>query len=716
MEGDAGRRYSGAQRHRHAHAENPIGTSTSTSPRSPHTPYPLPYHHHHHHLPKSHPQPPSITIDEQQPTRQRHSLPDVVVSPGPRSPAARTRFVSLPLSLLPLPRAEITESDRLERACGRVPAAFLRVPLRDDPPPSSPHQPRRNGASDAPMAPKWPHWTLVLRIKRVLRREGKDVRDYVEAAQIDEMFHRDVEERARRESEHARMARVRAGKEPESADFGDENTHVFGVPLNETVLRAPATAILGGYRHDLPLVVFLCVEELYRTGIYKSGLFRDLPNRQRHHELRTLFDTAPAFGEGMNLRAESTADICALLLTYLKELPEPVLTPYLFNAFWNWCVRPSVKREDERTRKEQDEEEELRARFFQTGQRPARPSRRVQFEKARLRASQDDQAETGQVAVARDLLRLLPTHSFSLIVYLCAFFTQVPLCPENGIAMEDIGRIFGPSVFGGPVPAARRMMVWFLKRWNRVSDGLLDPEPDDRDSSSSATSSSASASSVNNASRDARLLERADSYELLAPEEEYEEELEFRSARMDVSLDERERRRSASYNLLLPPGWPTTDDRGRERSLEPDDSISQVSDGRSPEVAEALLPSHVFASPLAARRSSMSSASQCDVLQVGGPEGDTDTDDSNANGARWGFADAQLLFALSRLHEARARIDKLEHAVVDAATQSERAREKMAYGRFEKEVKLGVVERDEANELVKNVCAMLKGVVQPALA
>jgi hypothetical protein len=338
----------------------------------------------------------------------------------------------------------------------------------------------------------------------------------------------------------------------------------------------------------------------------------------------------------MNLRAESTADICALLLTYLKELPEPVLTPYLFNAFWNWCVRPSVKREDERTHKEQDEEEELRARFFQTGQRPARPSRRVQFEKARLRQSQDEQAETGQVAVARDLLRLLPTHSFSLIVYLCAFFTQVPLCPENGIAMEDIGRIFGPSVFGGPVPAARRMMVWFLKRWNRISDGLLDPEPDDRDSSSSSvatSSSSASASSAHKAGRDARLLERADSFELLAPEEDYDEELEFRSARMDVSLDERERerRRPASYNLLLPPGWPTSDNRGRERSLEPDDSISQVSEhSRSrklllvvrvalthshthnkADVAEALLPSHVFAAP---RRPSMSSASQCGEL------------------------------------------------------------------------------------------------------
>jgi len=42
----------------------------------------------------------------------------------------------------------------------------------------------------------------VLRIKRALRREGKDVRDYVEVAQIDELFHRDVEERARREREH----------------------------------------------------------------------------------------------------------------------------------------------------------------------------------------------------------------------------------------------------------------------------------------------------------------------------------------------------------------------------------------------------------------------------------------------------------------------------------------------------------------------------------
>jgi RhoGAP domain len=342
------------------------------------------------------------------------------------------------------------------------------------------------------------------------------------------------------------------------------------------------------------------------SGIYKSGLFRDLPNRQRHRELITLFDAPPTFGEGMSLRAESTPDICALLLTYLKELPEPVLTPYLFNAFWNWCVRPSVKREDERTRKELDDEEDLRARFFQTGQRPPRPSHRILFEKARLRAAQDEAAEEGQVAVARDLLRLLPTHSFSLIVYLCAFFTQVPLCPENGITLEDVGRIFGPAVFGGPVPAARRMMVWSLKRWNRVSDGLLDAEPDETASSSSPLPR-----------RDVRVLERADSFELLAPDEEDEEEPVFRSTLVDP--EERravhpERTSCAEANSAAPlaysqnsndcgivtqekmtlsraPGWSNEGkNKDSERALEADDSNSQVSLwDRQPQPSERTL-------------------------------------------------------------------------------------------------------------------------------
>jgi hypothetical protein len=338
-----------------------------------------------------------------------------------------------------------------------------------------------------------------------------------------------------------------------------------------------------------------------------------------------LFDTPPAFGEGMSLRAESTPDICALLLTYLKELPEPVLTPYLFNAFWNWCVRPSVKREDERTRKEQDEEEDLRARFFQTGQRPPRPSRRILFEKARLRAAQDEGAETGQVTIARDLLRLLPTHSFSLIVYLCAFFTQVPLCPENGITLEDVGRIFGPSVFGGPVPAARRMMVWFLKRWNRVSDGLLDAESVE----AAAAGGPPSCFSSTLHRRDVRVLERADSFELLAPEEEDEEERDFRSPLADphayhhplakleractdgetTALLQSQTRHDPGIIAqektipLRPPGWSDeSKDKDSERALEPNDFISQATlwDGlpQSGECTSFLTPSYAPDDPL----------------------------------------------------------------------------------------------------------------------
>jgi len=97
----------------------------------------------------------------------------------------------------------------------------------------------------------------------------------------------------------------------------------------------------------------------------------------------------------------------------------------------------------------------------------------------------------------------------------------------------------------------------------------------------------------------------------------------------------------------------------------------------------------------------------------------------------------QLLMALSRLHEARTRINELELVVADAATQSERTKEKLSYvatpaftvtgrgigkealdtyARFEQELKLSALERGEANELVKNVCAVLKSVVQQQAA
>jgi hypothetical protein len=58
-------------------------------------------------------------------------------------------------------------------------------------------------------------------MKRALRGDGKDIRDYVEADQIDELIRRDVEERTRRELERGWMARVRSGQELSDSD---ENT------------------------------------------------------------------------------------------------------------------------------------------------------------------------------------------------------------------------------------------------------------------------------------------------------------------------------------------------------------------------------------------------------------------------------------------------------------------------------------------------------------
>ena len=92
-------------------------------------------------------------------------------------------------------------------------------------------------------------------------------------------------------------------------------------------------------------------------------------------------------------------------------------------------------------------------------------------------------------------------------------------------------------------------------------------------------------------------------------------------------------------------------------------------------------------------------------------------------------ADALLLITLSRLHKVWARIDELELTVADAALQSERAWEKLtyfadvttedgdldSYAWFEQELKLMALERGEANELVKNVCAVPTGVVQQAV-
>ncbi len=86
------------------------------------------------------------------------------------------------------------------------------------------HQPCGNGPPP-PLAPKWSHWALVHHIKRALRADGKDIRDYVEADQIDELFRRDVEERTRRERERSSPSTPDLVLKPNPHPYAIKTTH-----------------------------------------------------------------------------------------------------------------------------------------------------------------------------------------------------------------------------------------------------------------------------------------------------------------------------------------------------------------------------------------------------------------------------------------------------------------------------------------------------------
>ncbi|KZT02964.1 uncharacterized protein LAESUDRAFT_762385 [Laetiporus sulphureus 93-53] len=95
---------------------------------------------------------------------------------------------------------------------------------------------------------------------------------------------------------------------------------------------------------------------------------------------------------------------------------------------------------------------------------------------------EDADKERRRIAVTRHILQLFPPESLSLLAYLFAFFTQIPLCPDNGLSYEDITRIFAHRLLGGPSKnAARSLMMWLLNRWNAISENPLGGDENDSD-------------------------------------------------------------------------------------------------------------------------------------------------------------------------------------------------------------------------------------------
>ncbi|KIK56296.1 hypothetical protein GYMLUDRAFT_47284 [Collybiopsis luxurians FD-317 M1] len=218
---------------------------------------------------------------------------------------------------------------------------------------------------------------------------------------------------------------------------------VFGIPLRQISLYASTKAVLGGFEHDLPIVVFACVEELYRSGISTpsnptptSPLPNTFPTRRtlslspldaqadgadggeyepRSNTLLSIYDSpSEKFGLMSSLKDESSDNVYALLTTFLSRLPEPVLAPAeilqgLRDALWTWCVKPSS------------------------------------------RSSRDQSGPvsipmTSRVRVAQLLLGLVPTPNLSLFIYLMAFSCQVlEIRMKRRTARESLAVLGGAS-------------------------------------------------------------------------------------------------------------------------------------------------------------------------------------------------------------------------------------------------------------------------------
>ena len=287
------------------------------------------------------------------------------------------------------------------------------------------------------------------------------------------------------------------------------------------------------------LFFLLPVADKRETGIYQSNFFRTLPNRARLLELISIFDsevqpqgsiirspqsaksqpsadTNPCthsyngsveegYGSATSLHLESTPDICALLTSYLSALPEPILSEELFEILWVACGpeadgflkqgatggSPSIAA---------NPKSNMRAVSHSNLQSKTHSINRPSFSRTYTSPS-----ESTSILAAQLILHLLPPPHFALLVYLLAFFAQVTLVrEENGMGVEDVGKMFGIKLFGhglGPRSGALGpsksdsalagqststssststqsrgaiLTAFFLNHWRSLSDTLFD--------------------------------------------------------------------------------------------------------------------------------------------------------------------------------------------------------------------------------------------------
>lgn len=98
---------------------------------------------------------------------------------------------------------------------------------------------------------------------------------------------------------------------------------VFGVPIDIVAKRE---------RHDIPLIVQTCIDEIERRGMSEVGIYRVAGVLRDVQELRQAFDTDYLRAQMIAFEADIHA-VAGLLKRYFRELPDPLFTNELYQSF-----------------------------------------------------------------------------------------------------------------------------------------------------------------------------------------------------------------------------------------------------------------------------------------------------------------------------------------------------------------------------------------------
>ncbi|XP_055021452.1 rho GTPase-activating protein 1 isoform X2 [Boleophthalmus pectinirostris] len=196
---------------------------------------------------------------------------------------------------------------------------------------------------------------------------------------------------------------------PRSPPLPDQ---VFGVPLS--ILRQRSAD-----GEPVPVVMRDTVSFLSERGLEMEGIFRRSANVTLVKEVQKRYNS----GEAVNFYDMEDVHLAAVILkTFLRELPEPLLTYHLYNDIVNFASVP----------------------------------------------------EESQVTVMKTLVESLPEENYASLRYLITFLAQVSANSEiNKMTNSNLAVVFGPNLLWGRDNAMSLSAIGPINNFTRI---LLDQQ------------------------------------------------------------------------------------------------------------------------------------------------------------------------------------------------------------------------------------------------